>query len=144
MPKKGQQNVVKSQKRPTKFSEILKMLTKLIESQKANEIKSWIESLSHDFIQIKILESFFESWVDLNQNILKAFWVTSLFESNFRNPFWIVSLFESILLKAIVSQELSRIKTFWDWVESNKKMSRTRAWFGHFRNSETEDSDRHL
>ena len=32
--------------------------------------------------------------------------------------------------KAIVSHELSQIKTFWDWIESNKKLSRTHVCCG--------------
>ena len=32
--------------------------------------------------------------------------------------------------KTIMSHELSQIKTFWDWIESNKKMSRTHVWSG--------------
>ena len=78
-------------------------------------IESWVDSnqdslkffLSHELIWIKILE---------------AFWGVSRFESNFRNPFWVVSWFESsTYCIAIVSHKLSRIKPFWDRVESNEK-----------------------
>ena len=77
--------------------------------------KSIFQIFSHELIWIKILESFFESWVDLNQNILEAFWVVSRFESNFRNPFWVMSWFESI-----------PVKPLWvmSWVES--KLSDTK------------------
>ena len=49
---------------------------------------------------------FFESWVDMNQ-------ISEIILS--RELVWINSC------KAIVSYELSRIKAFWDWIESNKK-----------------------
>ena len=117
------------------LAESQKMVNEIdLEPKKVNKINSWFESLSHDLIRINIAESFwvmnwfelkfwnvflkslviwikifwklFESWADLNQ-IQK-----SIFS---RELIWISSC------KVIVSHELSRIKTFWDWVESNKK-----------------------
>ena len=120
-----------------------KWVNKLRKSpKKVKQINRWFESLSHDLILInisdsflilkpiwiKILESFFESWVDLNQNVLEAFGVMSRFDSNLRNPFWVVSWFESIIVKPCESWVESN-RNFWDWVESNKKTSCTHVWW---------------
>ena len=85
----------------------------------------------------------FESWVDLNQKSGKplsreSIWI-EIMESHlsresiwikFRKPFWIVSWFESILGKPLWVMRWVRIKTFCDWVESNrnKNLSRTNVW----------------
>ena len=123
MPQKVQWNLVRFRKRSMKLTKSPKQV---------NDINNWFESLSHDLIRINVSEffshtsiriknlDFFCSWVDLNINILEAFWVVSRFESKSRNSFWVVSWFESSLVKSL--WVMSRIKTFWDWVESNKKI----------------------
>ena len=82
-----------------------------------------------------ISRSFFESWVDLNQ-ILAFFLVVSWFESKYSGSFlshesiWIEFQISTLIreliwinsYKTIVSHELSRIETFLDRVESNKKI----------------------
>ena len=82
------------------------------------------------------MNSIIESWVDSNQDSEIFFWVVSWFESKFRKFFSHKSIWfkfqKSILnrelvrtksCKATVIHELSRIKTFWDWVESNQFFS---------------------
>ena len=69
----------------------------------------WIEKILKIFLSGELI------WI----KILEVLGVVSRYESNFRHPFWVVSWFELSFVK-IVSNELSRIKTFWDWVESNK------------------------
>ena len=105
---------------------------------KVNESNSWFESLrhnlirfnipeslNHESIQIKFLKSFFESWVDVNQSILEPFLSHQLIWIKFQKSILSCELIWINSCKAIESHELIPIKTFWDWVESNKKMSRT-------------------
>ena len=149
-------------KKSTKFSESSKKVneigwkppktsTKLSESpKKVKEINSWFESLIHDLIQINIQDffnhelmnqnpgKFFESWVDLNQIILEAFWVVSRFELISRNPFWVVSWFESIPAKLLwvmswVDSKLSEIKL----IRFKNVLSRTHVCLALFTKTRT-------
>ena len=77
----------------------------------------WIASLTHELIWIKILKSFFESWVYLNQNSgsslsRESIWIKFPTPILSRELIWIKSC------KVIMNHELSRIITFWDSVES--------------------------
>ena len=130
MPKKGYTNSTlewNAQKRSTKLTEGPKNV---------NEINSWFESLSQDLTRINIPDSplSHESiWI----KFWKVFRVVSWFESKYSGSFlsresiWIgcqKHIFSRELIwinycKAIVSHELIRIKTFWAWVESNRKES---------------------
>ena len=67
--KKRSMQFSESPKRSTKLSESPKRSKKFSESpKKVNEINSLFESLGHNLIPINIPDSFFESWVNLNQN----------------------------------------------------------------------------
>ena len=101
------------------------------ESIPGNTLESWVDSvyipgksLASWEESIQVSEILLESWVDLNQNSgnflsRESIWIKFQKSILSRKLTWIN------FCKAIVSHELSRIKTFWDWVESNKKLSRT-------------------
>ena len=124
-----------AKKRLTKSSERPKRSMKLSEiPRKVIEIEWKPKEGQRDQQLIQIIESwlasnqysryFFESWVDLNPNSGKFFcegsiWIKFQKAILSRKLTWINSC------KAIVSHKLSQIKTFWDWVESNKKLSHT-------------------
>ena len=123
--KKGKRHWVKAEKRSTKST---------VESN--HWVMIWFKSIFQIFLFMswfgrkKNPGKLFESWIDLNQNIIYTSWVVSRFESIFRNPFWVVSWFESI-----------PVKPLWvmSWVESKPSetkcipikniLSRTHVWY---------------
>ena len=85
-------------------------------------IQSWVDSN-----QDSEKKKFFESCANLNQNAesfssRESIWIKFQKSILNRQLIWINSC------KAMLTHELSRIKTFWHWVESNKKISRTHVW----------------
>ena len=93
-----------------------KKFTKSTVKSNAQKVVCWSTSTTSTKSQKVWVVIWFES------KILEAFWVVRRFESKFRNPLsreliWIMSC------EAIVSHELIRVRTFWDWVESIKNQS---------------------
>ena len=84
-------------------------------------------SLGHESIWINILESFLSReliWIKILEAFLslKSIWIKYQKSILSRELIWIN------YCKVIVSHKLSRIKTFWDWVESNHFFSHTHVW----------------